>query len=278
MPEPWRRSWQMPRHDTTPRRVQPWPPRSRTATQALGDSLAAQLAKTLRPLARGGNRGAHGRCPGGDRCARALRSRPPGLDDPRARRPGSLPWKAALGTGAVTYEATRRRRTPHHGQRHPHRDARRRGAGRARRHGRKPDHGRRRQAPRDRHHPPRRPWRPRRAPRRRLEDRLRRLHDGDDGLLPGHVAHQRQRQDARFGRPLLQPRAPRRRDHAAARPSRPQEGRVGHHRLARHQEAGERQGRRQEGGRESASAAARDGSRRRRSGSTARCATTRLPR
>ena len=38
----------------------------------------------------------------------------------------------------------------------------------------------------------------------RLEDRLRRLHDGDDGVLPRHVADQRQRQDARLRCALFQ--------------------------------------------------------------------------
>ena len=89
---------------------------------------------------------------------------------------------------------------------------------------------RRRPPSRDPDHPPWRPRRSRRASRRRLEDRLRRLHDGDDGLLPGHVADIGQRQDARLRRPLFQSREARRRDDAAARAERPEEGRFGRHR------------------------------------------------
>ena len=64
-----------------------------------------------------------------------------------------------------------------------------------------------------------------RAPRRRLEDRLRGLHDRHDGVLPGHVADLGQRQDQGGDRPLFQPGAARRFHAAAEGPGRP-EGRL----------------------------------------------------
>ena len=177
----WRRPWPMPPPDATRKRVPPSPPRSRTprrrsatasppsSRRRCGRFLADAVAsRTLAALL--------------DTVARVLAD----PDHPALTIRGPAARLAAVeaaswAPGSVTYEASDGDELHVHGQRDPHRDARRRGAGGARRHGRKPEHGRRRQAPRDRHHPPRRPRRSRRAPRRRLEDRFRRLHDGDDG-------------------------------------------------------------------------------------------------
>ena len=75
---------------------------------------------------------------------------------------------------------------------------------------------RRRQVARAGHHPPPGELGRGRPPRRRVEDRLRRLHDGDDGVLPRHVADQLHRQeDADAGCHLLQSDAP---DRQAAEP------------------------------------------------------------
>ena len=66
-------------------------------------------------------------------------------------------------------------------------------------------------------HPPAGGRRGRRPPRRRLEDRLRRLHDRHDGVLSRHVADQFDRPaGADAGRQLLQSHAPDR-QHAASR-------------------------------------------------------------